>query len=140
MKTVFADTVYWIAIISPKDHWRKAALNAKDRVGQVWIVTTDEVLSELLTAFRAKGKALREQAAMTVRKILSNPNVKVVPQSRNSFLEGLSLYEKRQDKGYSLTDCISMNVMRTRSITQVLTNDHHFEQEGFGVLMSRDQT
>lgn len=140
MKTVFADTVYWIAISSPKDQWRKAAQNAQERVGRVWIVTTDEVLSELLTLFSGPGEALRKQAAMTVRKILANPNVKVVPQSRNSFLEGLSLYEKRQDKGYSLTDCISMNVMKTRSITQVLTNDHHFEQESFVVLMSGDQT
>ncbi len=28
-----------------------------------------------------------------------------------------------------------MNVMKTESITDVLTNDHHFEQEGFNALM-----
>ena len=31
-----------------------------------------------------------------------------------------------------------MNVMEAESVTQVLTNDHHFEQEGFTVLMKRN--
>jgi predicted nucleic acid-binding protein len=47
---------------------------------------------------------------------------------------GLGLYEKRLDKGYSLTDCISMNTMRRLSIDTVLTNDRHFVQEGFRIL------
>ncbi len=70
-----------------------------------------------------------------VRAILANPNVKVVPQSRDSLLRGMELYEDREDKGYSLTDCVSMNAMRAESLTQVLTNDHGFAQEGFVVLI-----
>ena len=58
----------------------------------------------------------------------------VTPQSRESFLAGLELYRTRPDKGYSLTDCISMQTMRRAGITQVLTNDRHFEQEGFQAL------
>lgn len=50
-------------------------------------------------------------------------------------LEGLPLYERRPDKGYSLVDCISMNVMRRLRLRQVLTNDRHFAQEGFTVLL-----
>ena len=38
-------------------------------------------------------------------------------------------------KEYSLTDCISMNVMKTESINEILTNDHHFDQEGYDVLI-----
>jgi len=34
----------------------------------------------------------------------------------------------------SLTDCISMEVMRREGISDVLTNDRHFEQEGFRAL------
>ena len=33
-----------------------------------------------------------------------------------------------------------MNVMEAESITQVLTNDRHYEQKGFTVLMKRDVT
>ena len=48
---------------------------------------------------------------------------------------GLTLYETRPDKGYSLTDCISMTTMRQESITEVLTHDDHFTREGFGKLL-----
>ena len=59
----------------------------------------------------------------------------VQPQSRESFLAGLRLYEQRNDKGYSLVDCISMTTMRRQGILEILTNDHHFRQEGFRVVL-----
>jgi predicted nucleic acid-binding protein len=58
----------------------------------------------------------------------------VIPQTRGSFLAGFALYQARSDKGYSLTDCISMQTMRHSGLTDVLTNDRHFEQEGFRAL------
>lgn len=56
-------------------------------------------------------------------------------QSHNSFLAGLALYEARPDKSYSLTDCISMVTMRQHGISEVLTRDTHFMQEGFTPLI-----
>jgi uncharacterized protein len=38
------------------------------------------------------------------------------------------------DKAYSLVDCMSMSLMRERGITHILTNDHHFRQEGFTLV------
>ncbi len=72
-----------------------------------------------------------------VRAILDNPNVKVIPQTRDSFLKGLAFYENRSDKNFSLTDCISMNAMRAEALLEVLTSDRHFEQEGFTVLIKK---
>lgn len=46
----------------------------------------------------------------------------------------VELYAARFNKGYSLTDCISMQTMRHLGVTDVLTNDRHFEQEGFRAL------
>ena len=60
-------------------------------------------------------------------------------QSRDTFLAGLARYERRLDKGYSLQDCVSMNVMEAEGITGVLISDHHFEQEGFTILTRLDQ-
>ena len=60
-----------------------------------------------------------------------------MPQTRESFLRGLDLYAKRSDKEYSLVDCISMTAMRDNGITDILTNDHHFAQEGFHVLIQK---
>lgn len=134
MKTVFADSVYWIAIVNPGDHWTGPAKAAKQSLGEAVVVTTDEVLTEFLAALSHGGPSLRKAAVRMVRAILDNPNVKVAPQTRDGFLSGLQKYDARQDKEYSLTDCISMNVMETQSVSEVLTHDHHFKQEGFVVL------
>jgi predicted nucleic acid-binding protein len=72
---------------------------------------------------------------MMVEKIMSNSRITVLPQTRDSLLSGFAFYKARGDKEYSLTDCISMATMRQREITQVLTHDHHFEQEGFVLLL-----
>jgi predicted nucleic acid-binding protein len=71
-----------------------------------------------------------------VREILADPDVEVVAQSHDSFLAGLTLYERRPDKQYSLVDCISMNVMRKKRIHDILTHDRHFAQEGFRRLLN----
>ena len=74
-------------------------------------------------------------AAQAIRRILDDTRVTVHQQSRESFLAGLRLYEQRPDKGYSLVDCVSMSTMRRQGIIEVLTNDYHFAQEGFKVLL-----
>jgi len=127
---VFADTFYWIALANPRDDAHGKILDfSRTRISTL-IVTTDEVLTEFL-AFCAADSQLRIAAASAVRDILSSTHVRVFPQTRDSFLAGLELYCSRPDKGYSLTDCISMQTMRRESIVEVLTNDRHFQQEGF---------
>lgn len=91
MLRVFADTFYWVALIHRKDASHTAVLEWSRAPMSVSIVTTDEVLTEVL-AFCSS------------------------------------------DKGYSLTDCISMQTMRREGLNDVLTNDRHFEQEGFHAL------
>lgn len=61
---------------------------------------------------------------------MHDPTVRVIRQSHDSFVAGFELFRSRPDKGYSLTDCISMQAMRREGIGEVLTNDRHFEQEG----------
>lgn len=135
MREVFADTAYWIALISPTDNLHQAAVQVCQQVRDARIVTSDAVLSEFLNMFAERGAHLRNLAAQAVEKIFENPNVHVEPQTRAGFLDALALYRNRLDKGYSLTDCLSMNVIRQRAITEVLTSDHHFEQEGFVILL-----
>ena len=132
MKLVFADTFYWIALINPRDSANQRVLTFSRSLDS-GIVTTDEVLTELLT-FCAGDPKLRVEAALAVQDILGDTAVRVIPQSRSSFLAGLSLYQARPDKGYSLTDCISMQTMRKEGLADALTNDRHFEQEGFRAL------
>lgn len=77
---------------------------------------------------------MREHAGDMVASLIDNRKITVVPQSHESFMAGLRLYRARPDKGYSLTDCISMEMMRREGIEDILTNDRHFEQEGFRAL------
>ncbi|HEX8465986.1 MAG TPA: hypothetical protein VF627_15335 [Abditibacterium sp.] len=67
--------------------------------------------------------------------MLASGEVEVRPQTRAQFLAGLALYEARPDKEFSLTDCISMQMMRELGIFEVLTHDHHSAQEEFVALM-----
>jgi len=133
VRLVFADTLYRGAILHPHDQYRAQVIRARESLGEIRLVTTDEVLAELLDGLAQRGRHLREAAARAVRKILGDRRVTVHAQSRESFLAGLRLYEQRYDKGYSLVDGISMTMRRQR-ILEVLTNDHHFIQEGFRVV------
>jgi predicted nucleic acid-binding protein len=133
VSAVFADTFYWIALINPGDRYAQEVQRFDDLLSGGNVYTTEEVLVEVLTFFAA-DTWLRIRAVETVREILSDPAVHIIPQSHESFLSGFELYAARPDKGYSLTDCISMQTMRREGLTQALTNDRHFEQEGFRAL------
>lgn len=139
MMTVFVDTQYWIAVTRPDDSWAVSAKKAKANLENPFLITTDEVLVEFLNALAGCGEHLRLTATKMVGAILDNPNVRVIPQSRNSFLKGVEFYKNRHDKAYSLTDCVSIITMKDQSIFKVLTNDHHFEQEGYEILMKKGQ-
>lgn len=138
-RPIFGDTFYWIALTDPTDaaHSRALAITS-ERIDSP-IVTTDEVLGEYLTFFSGLSQRLRRKAVRNVQDILSDPGIRVHSQSHESFLAGLELYAARPDKRYSLTDCVSMQTMRREGLTDVLTNDHHFAQEGFRVLFSSGQ-
>lgn len=129
MSVVFADTFYWIALTMPLDAFYQRANQFTDD-----IVTTHEVLTEYLNFFSSGPQHLRLLATRGAGSVLQNPTVRIIPQSAATFIAGLELYRARPDKGYSLTDCISMETMRREGLTDVLTNDRHFEQEGFRAL------
>lgn len=135
MRRIYADALYWVALAHRKDQWHRQAVLASQQLGAVPLVTTDEVLDEFLAHFSGYGRRLRDRAARTVRDLFRNPSIEIIPQTRQSFLAGLALYEARPDKAYSLTDCISMVTMRQEGITEILTHDDHFKQEGFTILL-----
>jgi len=66
---------------------------------------------------------------------MKHSQVTVAPQSRRTFSRSLAFYKARPDKGYSLTDCGSMLLMRERRLSEALTTDRHFEQEGLVALL-----
>jgi uncharacterized protein len=137
LRQVFADTAYWLALTNPFDQHHEKAVSAAASLQGKRIITSDTVLTEYLNALGDKGSAVRLAAIGSVESILHNPGVTVVAQTRKVFFKGFALYKARPDKGYSLTDCVSMTIMRQRKIDEALTTDRHFEQEGFAALMRR---
>lgn len=131
----FADAHYWIAILNPRDPWWPAIEALEAQLDPLDLVTTEEVLVEVLAFYSGRGARFRTVAAGLVRELLADPAVETIRQTHESFLRGLELYERRADKGYSLVDCISMATMRGRGITQVLSGDAHFRQDGFETLI-----
>lgn len=105
MRPVFADTFYWIALTNKRDSAHRAVMELSTKLPPRMVVINDEVLTEFL-AYCASNELLRSVAGRAVSGLLINPDIRVIPQSRGSFMEGLALYNSRPDKGYSLTDCI----------------------------------
>jgi len=66
----------------------------------------------------------------------SDPKTYVAPARTTLFNDGLQLYTTRQDKDWSLTDCISFVVMGEYGLTEALTGDRHFQQAGFNALLA----
>jgi predicted nucleic acid-binding protein len=121
MTALFADTYYWVALADFADSAHQRALILTSERAASRIVTTDEVLTEYLTFFSSAPESLRREAAESVEGLLASSVVRVIPQSRQSFLAGLRLYRARPDKGYSLVDCISMQTMRNEGLTEVFS-------------------
>jgi predicted nucleic acid-binding protein len=98
MTAVFADTFYWIALADRADsaHQRALALTAERADSP--IITTDEVLTEYLTFFATAPEPFRRAAAEGVERIMGSSCIRVIAQSRDSFLTGLRLYRARPDR------------------------------------------
>jgi len=133
MPRYFADTFYLVALSDPRDQWYARVLTFSRSLSDYHLYTVDEVLAEYLTFYSASRPHVREDAVQTVRNVLHDPKMTVIPQSHASFLDACTFYASRLDKQYSLTDCVAMQAMRREGRTDVLSNDRHFTQEGFRI-------
>jgi len=136
MKMIYADTFYWIALLSPRDQWYDRVLTHNINEGQIKLVTTEGVLDELLNYFSKRGYLLRRKASQLYLAISNSPDIQLITYTSKLRQAGFDLYQQRPDKGYSMTDCVSMILMKKLNITEALTNDKHFVQEGFTILFA----
>jgi predicted nucleic acid-binding protein len=133
MIPVFADTFYWIALLNPQDDWHSIALHFANNNTRP-LITTDGIIDETLNYTAERGSLMRQKALLLYRRIVQEPSIDIIGYTPELRQQGIELYERRRDKGYSLTDCISMIVMRQLELIDVLTRDRHFTQEGFHLL------
>lgn len=132
MTQLFADTVFFLALLSRNDQHHGDAVAWRDRIDDsVTIVTTRWVVAEVLNGASAIKR--RARAVGLVLNVLEGGLVEIVNDDA-LFESGIALYRRHADKEWSLTDCMSFEVMRRKGLTQALTADHHFTQAGFKVL------
>ena len=134
MKRVFADTHFFIAVLSTRDaaHQRAMELIASTEVDE--IVTTAWVLAELADGMYRCNE--RDRCASFIQDLRQDERVRLMEATAEVFWRGFDLYRSRNDKEWSLTDCISFTIMTDEAITEALTGDRHFEQAGFAALLA----
>ena len=139
MRTLFADSGHWIALLHPRDQMHERAKAVVAGLESVAIITTQMALAEALNHLSREGERLRYLAVEMVRGLEDNPDVQIVPQTDMQFRAAVERYASRGDQRWSLTDCASFLVMEERGITEALAYDRDFEQAGFVALLRGDQ-
>jgi predicted nucleic acid-binding protein len=127
----FADTFYWLALLNPADQHHERAASFSTDAG---IVTSADVQLEVLDALSTHPR-LRSLASKFWRRTSQGSDITVVALSPELLDAAVALIDARPDKLWSMTDCISFEIMRARKITNALTADHHFVQAGFQALL-----
>lgn len=132
MRTAIADTSFYLALLNPADaRHADAALWSQDEA--LHVIVSEFVLLELGN-FLSKLPQ-RNLLSGLVEYLRDNPHTTVVPLSTAIFDAGLTLYSHRPDKEWSLTDCITFEMMKERGLAEALSTDHHFAQAGFKALL-----
>jgi hypothetical protein len=135
MKQIFLDTFYLKALADRGDNAHRLAISMVARLGNFRGVTSEMVLTELLNALCSRGEFLRKSAIRLTHDLRNDSKTIIIPQTSEQFQQAFDFYQRRLDKGYSLTDCASMQIMRQLEINEILTFDKHFQQEGFSALL-----
>jgi predicted nucleic acid-binding protein len=132
MNMAFADTFLFLAILNDRDAAHEKALTVVEAFPG-FVTTTQWVLTEVADAMSAPED--RASFVNFLSGLEADPKFQIIPAADDLFRRGLSLFARRQDKYWSLTDCISFVVMQDRNIVEALTGDQHFRQAAFTTLL-----
>ena len=132
MKSVFADTSYYLALVNSLDQFHAAACRwTTDFEGTS--VTTAWVVGELANSMSHASN--RPFFLSLLQDLQTDACVTIVPPTKELFDRGLEVYARRSDKDWPLTDCISFLVMDDYGLRDAAAFDRHFAQAGFNVLI-----
>ena len=134
MTRVFVDSGYLIALEAVGDQHHDAAVRywPELRRRNPQLVTTSFVLDEVLTYFISRAR--HAKAVEIGRRLLGSASVRVVHVDEDLFHAAFAYLERRPDKRFSLTDCVSFVLMERLGISHALAFDAHFVQAGFSRL------
>ena len=132
MTAVFADTSLYLALLSADDEFHDRALQLSIEMRRP-LVVTEFVLLETGNSLSSVNQRLL--FVNLLPHLRADSGVRIIPASSELLQSGYELYCRRNDKNWSLTDCISFVVMEELGLREALTADRHFEQAGFVALL-----
>lgn len=98
-------------------------------------LTHSYVLDEFIALAHSRKLPRRESLAYS-SSLLDSAKVEIVWVGETLHRAALNLLRARMDNSYSLCDAVSFILMREHGISESLTTDKHFEQEGFVRLLA----
>ncbi|MDN5850501.1 MAG: PIN domain-containing protein [Nitrococcus sp.] len=136
MPEVFLDTGGLFAALVSNDSKHGAARRALAEAGRrrQRFVTTEHVIDEAATLFKARGK--KHLAATLFDLTMRSQACTIAWTGQDRFCEAMTYFLAHDDHGYSFTDCVSFLVMTERGITEAFATDRHFIEAGFSALLA----
>jgi uncharacterized protein len=129
MGAYFVDTSFWVALIDQRDVYHDKAMQLSQKISGN-LATTEAVLIETANMFSKPN--WRPKVIALFDHIRQRSDTEIVYKTWHLAWD---YFVSRSDKSWSLTDCISFEVMRERGLSEALTADAHFRQAGFRALM-----
>jgi uncharacterized protein len=137
MPELFAVTSGWGCLVDPTQpfHALAASIYRAARMRAQKIITTNYVVAELVALLTSPLRIPRPAIVTFIEGLKNSPFVDVVHVDAALDRDAWQLLRTRQDKEWSLVDCASFVLMKSRGLTEAWTTDHHFEQAGFTRLL-----
>ena len=129
MSTVFLDTVGLLATWDETDQWHDAAARALRELIARGDRTVSTTFVFLECGNAAARRAYRALVAQTRREMESSGRL-IVP-SQQDCEQAWAAYERQGPGDAGIVDHVSFVVMRRLGITDVFSNDRHFQAAGF---------
>lgn len=132
---VLLDTSFIIALINRDDpyHQRAVELDRELVTAKATVVVHWGILLEIGDGFARLGR--RQLGTALLTKLMSEREYELQPLTLDLISRAANLYTLRSDKEWSLTDCVSFELMKALNLRDALTADTHFRQAGFTPLL-----
>lgn len=132
---VFVDSFAWIAAINKTDNYNEIVLKTLESLlkQKAKLITTNYIVIETINAL--SRVEFRKAVVEFVDRLQKSPSVEIVKVTDEIYNSAWELYKQRKDKNWGITDCTSFEVMRILGVKKAFTNDKHFEQAGYSVIL-----
>ncbi|MBP9665269.1 MAG: type II toxin-antitoxin system VapC family toxin [Pyrinomonadaceae bacterium] len=129
---MFVDTSGFYSLYNGDQTYHQTAVAHYDAA--IRRITTNYVLAEYVALSDARGSSRKDAIDFSLR-VLDDGEIDLIWVDEALHRKAVQLLIERDDKTYSLCDSVAFVIMREQGITDALTTDKHFFQEGFVRLL-----